>query len=1013
PIQRWFFEQEFTDPHWFNQSALLRPRRPLDPRLLARTADRLFTHHDALRLRFVQEGEGWSQSCAAPGEPGPFAVLDLRALPVGMHPAAIEAAAEALQGSLDLERGPVVRLAWFDLGTGRAGRLFVVFHHLVVDEVSWRVLLDDLGTVYSRFERGDAADLPAKTTSVKAWAERLLGEAGAGGLAAELPYWLAPGRSAVRPLPLDAPSGRDTMALARTLVTELPVEDTAHLLRDVLPVYRLQAQEVLLAALALALAGWTGDRLALIDLEGHGREEVFAGVDLTRTVGWFAILYPLLLDLQTVRAPGEVLRAVKEQVRSLPHKGLGYGVLRYLGESGEAARLRALPRAEILFNYLGQSDALGGGDTAAFAAAPEPSGFAVSPRARRSHLIEIAAMAAGGRLRVEWTYGPEVLQPATVEALAARFVAALGDLIAHCLSPEAGGYTPSDFPLSGLTQEELDRVVGRDREVEDVYPLSPVQQGMLFHTVFEPEVGMYVGQFGYEIRGELEVDRLRQAWQGVIDRHPALRTGIVWREVRRPVQIVRRRVELSWEESDWRDLDSPAQAVDLAALRRQDRERGFDLERAPLSRFRLIRRGESLYHLVWTFHQTLLDGWSLPVILTEVGERYRAAAAGRELAVPPAPSFGAYIAWLEGQGLGAAEAFWRRELAGFTTPTPLAIEGPRRSAPLLDFYGEKEVEYPADLSVGLQALARSRQLTLNTVLQGAWCLLLSRYSGEPDVVFGVTVSGRPPVLAGIEETVGMFLNTLPLRVAAPGAERWVPWLRKLQERQVESRQYEHASLADIQRWSELPAGSHLFESYVVFQNYPMEEALAESGGSLSVGDAGVEERGNYPLGMIAEPSTRLAVRIEYDGSRFAASAIERLHGHLRSLLAGLVSSPEARLEDLGLLAEWEREQVLRQWQGEDVGWATGTLGGRLGSRAVAQPDAIAAVAGVRHLSYGELSSRGALLAGYLEALGTGPETVVGLCVERSLELVVGTWGALLSGASYVPLDPDYPGERLA
>jgi non-ribosomal peptide synthase protein (TIGR01720 family) len=441
----------------------------------------LLAHHDALRLRFEPGAAGVESIHAGMNEEVPFVRIDLSALPPAEQRAAIEEQVAALQAGLDLTAGPLLRVAHFDLGVGRPGRLLITVHHLVIDGVSWRILLEDLLSIYGQIENGEAVRLPRKTTSFQHWARRLDEYAQSQQARAELDQWLdlsgdargcaLDGRGAVH-MPVDFPGGENSEASARSVKVALTHEETRALLQEVPGVYGTEINDALLTALGQALGRWTGSGVALVELEGHGREELFEDVDLTRTVGWFTTTYPVRLDLsgrpaaggaagdaEPTAHPGEALKAVKEQLRRVPRRGIGYGVLRYLcRDTALVAPLRAVPPPEISFNYLGQVDQTLADSS--WKIAPERVGASRSPRGRRAQLLEIDGSIAGGRLQMEWSYSENLHRRATIEGVAQEFLDALRALIAHCQSPEAGGYTPSDFPDVALSQTELDALLG-------------------------------------------------------------------------------------------------------------------------------------------------------------------------------------------------------------------------------------------------------------------------------------------------------------------------------------------------------------------------------------------------------------------------------------------------------------------------------------------------------------------------------------------------------------------------
>ena len=428
PIQRWLLDRDPPEPHHFNQSLLLAVAADLSPAVLAAALDRLVRHHDALRSRFTRAADGWRCAIAPPREDVPLAIVDLSGLPATRRGPALAAAAAALQASLDLGRGPLFRAARFDLAEDGL-RLLLVVHHLVVDGVSWRILGEDLRGACADLAAGRPARLPAKTTSFRRWAERLAERARAAGPGAGVEHWLWPVPAAAVHLPLDRAGDRDLEATTASVVTCLGEADTAALLRR--SGRESGVEEALLAALAEACAPWTGSRALLVDREGHGREEeVVGGVDLSRTVGWFTAVHPVVIDLSSARDADEALRAVAEELRRAPQRGLGYGLLRHLAPVGEGVeRLRARPPAEVSFNYLGRLDELfaGGGP---FGPAAEGAGPQASPRQERPYRLEVDAAILGGRLQVVWRYGSHRHRRATIEALADRFVTALCRLVA-------------------------------------------------------------------------------------------------------------------------------------------------------------------------------------------------------------------------------------------------------------------------------------------------------------------------------------------------------------------------------------------------------------------------------------------------------------------------------------------------------------------------------------------------------------------------------------------------------
>ncbi|MGZ4106687.1 MAG: non-ribosomal peptide synthetase, partial [Tumebacillaceae bacterium] len=553
--------------------------------------------------------------------------------------------------------------------------------------------------------------------------------------------------------------------------------------------------------------------------------------------------------------------------------------------------------------------------------------------------------------------------------------------------------------------------------LEDIYELSPMQQGMLFHSILAPESGVYVQQFCFELNGDVDLAAFNRAWQSVIERHSVLRTAFFWEELEKPVQVVYQSAELPLVLDDWRGLSSEEQATRWDTLLQEDRKRGFDLTEAPVMRLLLIQTGESAYRFVWSHHHLLVDGWSAALLFKEVVTFYHAYAQGRSAYVEQTRPYGDYLAWLQEQDLDEAEAFWRNELSGFYAPTSPQVGRVLRTE-LADAAQETVgIRFTAEQTERIQAFARSHRITLNTLLQGAWGLLLSRYSGEEDVLFGVTVSGRSDVLEGAESMIGLFINTLPLRMQVSPEESVSAWLQHLQARQAEMRRYEYSPLSDVQAWSEVPKGTSLFESILVFENYPMDEFLLGQNEGLNIRVLEAIEQTNYPMTVMVLPGRELAVNVKFETARYEAATMTRLLEQLGLLVESMVEQPMQLLSELSLISQAEQTKMLSAWELTDKRWAqtqeTTTIGQWFEAQATSTPDAVALEFAGQTMTYAELNSRSNRMARHLQAIGVGPEVLVGLCMDRSMEMVVGLLGILKAGGAYVPIDPTYPAERIA
>jgi amino acid adenylation domain-containing protein len=546
--------------------------------------------------------------------------------------------------------------------------------------------------------------------------------------------------------------------------------------------------------------------------------------------------------------------------------------------------------------------------------------------------------------------------------------------------------------------------------IEDVLTLSPLQQGILFQTLYSPDSGMYVEQLSFTLSAPIASGPFQKAWQKVVERHAALRTSFYWEDVEQPVQVVQRGLDMPVQQEDWSGLDGAEQLTRLQAFLTDERRRGFDLSKAPLMRVTVIKLAESSCQLILSLHHIIMDGWSLAVVFQEVSAYYESYSQMRELELASSPPYGNYIAWLQLQDETAAETYWRRTLAGYTGPAPLCVDrGGGRLTEQDEVSEQQQVIISIETTAALRAVGREHRLTLNTLVQGVWALLLSRYTGVEDVVFGATVSGRPAVLDGVESMVGLFINTLPVRVRVPPHDLLIPWLKQLQADQLEARQYDYSPLAKIQSWSDAPRGVPLFHTLLAFENYPRTAASANRDVASVIRKLEFFEGNDYPLSVTVDPGDTLTVKVAYVQHRFEPVTISRLLGHFRMLLEGVAADPGKRLEQLPFLTGAEKRQLAEEWNDTAADYPRDARIHELFEAQVHRtPDAIAMIFGHQRLTYRELNQRSNQLAHYLRKRGVWSETLVAICMERSQELVIGILGILKAGGAYVPMDPAYP-----
>ncbi|NJL38964.1 MAG: amino acid adenylation domain-containing protein [Leptolyngbyaceae cyanobacterium SM1_4_3] len=550
--------------------------------------------------------------------------------------------------------------------------------------------------------------------------------------------------------------------------------------------------------------------------------------------------------------------------------------------------------------------------------------------------------------------------------------------------------------------------------IADIYELSPIQQGLLFHALYAPDSEAYFDQNSVAIQGQLDVEAFQQAWQQAIARHPILRTSFHWEKLKKPVQVVHHQVQLPWQDYDWRDRSDAEQQTQLDTLLRSDRQQGFDLTQAPLLRLTLIRLAEDKHQFIFSKHHILLDGWSRMLVFKEIFDLYQSGLQKNSSSLPTPAPYRNYVHWLRQQDSTQAEQFWRNALQGVKAPMILSVDRSHvGQISATQTYGTQRRYLSESTTAALQTLARQHHLTLNTIVIAAWSILLSRYSGESDITFGVTSSGRPADLSQAERIVGPFINTLPLRLQVPPDTSLLPWLQQLQLTQMEIRHYEYTPLVQIQSWSEIPKGVPLFEYVAIFENYPIDSTLRDPAQSLQIQAVQSVSQTHYPLSLVAAAGAKMTLELGYSSDRFTPSTIQQILQHLQTLLEQIAANPDQRLRHLSLLTDagrhdllFARNQTHREYPNHSC------IHHLFEAQVQRSADAVAVTFNNQQLTYQQLNQQANQLAHHLQQLGVRPDTRVGICLERSLDLPIALLGVLKAGGAYVPLDPTYPPQRL-
>ncbi|WP_199552758.1 non-ribosomal peptide synthetase [Streptomyces sp. N35] len=1013
----------------FAMSMVLELPAALDADGLAATLDAVLDRHDLLRSRLVP-GDEPSLLIAEPGSVR-AAGLITRVDCDGRwdEPSALALAKAELYdatGRLDPEAGTMADFVWFAPPSG-AGRLLVVLHHLVVDGVSWRILMSDFAEAWQRVREGARPELAAVGTSARRWAAALEDEAHNPTREAELAYW----RDLLESPGADAPLGArlfdpalDTWSTVETVRVQLPADVTEAVLTKLPAAYKSTGTDVLLAALALALDWWRGsESAALVRLEGHGREEdAVPGADLSRTVGWFTTMYPARVDVRGLStadvlaggaAAGEAIKRVKEQLREAPDKGFGYGLLRHLN-ADTAEQLAELPVPQIGFNYLGRiseadvpehlrTDGWGPSSwSAELIAEPDPDLPALSA-------LEVNSVATdspeGTRLQAAFMCASGVLSRERTAELADLWVVVLRGMAAHAASGRAGGLTPSDAPLVRVRQSDIETWEERYGRLVEVWPQAPGQLGIQFQAALaDGAFDVYHMQFVLHLSGPVVPERMRAAGQALLERYPNLRSAFVTTADGEPVQVVAEHVDLPWRHLDLTGQTAADQDAALDAALAADRADQLDPVRPPLLRLALLTCGPDTSKLILTAHHTLFDGWSSPLVIKDLISLY--AEAG-ELA--PVRSYGDYLAWLTRQDRAASAARWKAELEGFDEPTLVAAGLPSKG----EAASLGRVEVPLSIDKGRELARRAAELgvTLNTLLQGAWAIVISKLTGQQDVVFGAAVNGRPAEVTGSDEMVGLFINSLPTRARCLPASTLAEVVTDLQNRQISLIDHHYYGLADIQRGTGLPA---LFDTIVVFENYPVDrEGIVDANDSAGISIDAIRPfaGSHYPLTLnSSDPYLRLS--LDYQKNIYEHEAAETVAGRLVRVLEQILEDPSAPVGSVEVLGEKERDWLVRGVNDTARPVEVGTLPSAFEAQVARTPDALALIGERERLSYGEFNRRANRLAHWLIEQGAGPESLVAVKIPRSVDLLVAIYAVVKAGAAYVPIDPELPEDRV-
>lgn len=986
PIQNWFFSTSAIQPFVERQQVLLKCAEPLNIRAVEQTVRQLLRHHDALRITVRKEGECYTlyNKVDIPVD----TVLQVKTFD-GETP--LETALLALQQeqTFEWDGHPLVQMTV--IKGFEADYLYIQAHHMVTDSVSWRILLDDFRQCYGSLLSGGEGSLLSKTTAYKTWTCKFKEPETVERFYRQREYWDALDEKIADGY-VFVPGDLGELG-SRRLEDRVFQGKTLKTLEKANCRYQTQTQDLLLAALALALKNFKQTPW-VIDLESHGRLALTPEVKLDRTVGWFTALYPFELpqaeDIKTL------ICNTKEALRTVPDLGVGYGVLRY----NEAQLFQGKPRRhpEVLLNYLGQWE-----DTASvdFESLKVPGEW-IQPLQSSPYAVIIDCGIEEDSLKIDMIFDQARVTAPQQKQMLEAFKKGLAVVTDHCLQGDEIISTPSDYGTTQITQEELECILTRmESAPESIYSLSPMQKGILYHHQWQPQAGTYTIQQMYSLQGDLNIDALKKSLTMLADRYEILRTRVMYKGLSTPVQCVEKTAVPQIEFQDLRTIAPENREAALRTLLGQDLESGFELDKAPF-RITLVQTKDNVWELLWSFHHIVIDGWGMVVLFESLLDIYRKISKGQPVSLNEIPPYKDYIDWVNSQDQKQGMAFWENYLKVVENGTLLygdqgrKLEGTGSTA-------EYRWTLEGEALKQWQTLCQQKRVTLNQGLQTLWGLMLQQFSGSEDVVFGSVLANRPDAIPGVEQMVGLFINTVPVRVKAENDCKVMTAVQRAQSHFFKAQQHAYCHLGDVLNLT--PAKGQLIHHLFIYENYPKSEGVEKKLSGLNLTGSYSYEQTHYDLDLSVYPGEALVFEFKYNPSRYSAQYIETLKQTLMDMVSRVIKNPEITIEELkkqGIVKNQEAKPrcvppVCRL-----------TAHQCFEKYALQNPEQIAVIAGDEALTYSALNHRAEVIANALRQKDVGREDIVGLWMGRTLNTLAALLGIWKAGAAYLPIDSTYP-----
>ncbi|WP_331846023.1 amino acid adenylation domain-containing protein [Paenibacillus haidiansis] len=907
PIQKWFFEKDFENMNHWNQFVILNSKTKLEKETIIKVFNKIIEHHDTLRIKFSRRNGKYIQAYGEVGtEYYNFKVIDLTQS--SDLEDAMKKETDKIQGMVDIEKGPAIQLGLFKTAYG--DRLLIVIHHLLVDGISWRIIIEDFINGYQKVSSNTPFYLDSKTDSYKKWVETINDNNVRKSCMKDLSYWQKIESVETNRLPMDRSNKDNKSYNSDTIEVELSEKDTFDFVKNANKAYRTNSEDLLLAALGIALAKWiNSDGKFKINMEGHGREEVSDHVNVTRTIGWFTSIYPVLLDINMNKHLSYIIKSVKENLRNVPNHGFSYNVLKYSGDSenGEREIITVSNTDTISFNYLGEFTLTAPCDW--LDTSNINAGLSVSPASERVYDLEIYGMIIDKKLTFTFSYNKEAIDPIQLKKLIDYFIGSLEEIKQHCINKKHMELTAYDLGCTGLDIDEFDTLIGNFKDnVSKIYSLSPMQEGIMYHTMLSNRKDIYCEQITFDLVGDVDLALLEMSLNKITERHESLRTRFVYEGLSAPQQVVLTQSKSHIHKERLLSLHEHEQINYIEEFIKNDRERGFDLSKDQLFRISILQTAPSVCKIVFCYHHIIMDGWSCGIVLNELYQTYESLKNQKQLNLPSAPSYGNYIKWLDNRNKVEANSFWKEYLDKYEYENILSRFGKSKGQ---NRY--KESHYSgyinSNLTEKLNSFAASNKITLNTILNTTWGIMLQRYNNTEDVTFGTVVSGRFPEVPSVNNMVGLFINTVPVRVTCNSNEQFVQVLTQIQNDTINRDEFSYYPLTEIQNSSKLK--QNLIDHIVVLENYPFDNHI------FLKGEAGIKFTNitslgltSYDLNVVFIPNdNRLQVRYEYNEFVYDRAFVNDLHNHYICIIEQIIDHPEVKVNELKLDSFMKNESV--------------------------------------------------------------------------------------------------------